>query len=205
MKAIRISIALLTFAAAGFIGLTAVAACNFAYLGLSTMFFTATGRTENSSTAEPLESVLTSSEPVLPTETRADNFINSDGVFFVFPDDETVLRKEFRSFKTITIETYEYEEIGGEYIQKKIPPRGSILAEAEYKFTKMVLVGREVSVETEKKSGVFYRFSGIYPDRYEEIDCAECYHPGELEGTIERIDNGRTVRSGKVRFYIEGC
>lgn len=122
----------------------------------------------------------------------------------VYAFDTESLPKAFRGLGYMEVNLYDFEKIGedGEY-GVRIPPKGYLLAETEFKFKRIAVAGKHISFQTETVNGVSYRFTG----EYLALDyCETGGATPDVSGELIKIVNGRWAAAMKAKLYEEcGC
>ena len=81
----------------------------------------------------------------------------------VYAFDTESLPKAFRGLGYMEVNLYDVEKIGEDGEPGvRIPPKGYLLAETEFKFKRIAVAGKHISFQTETVNGVSYRFTGEY-------------------------------------------
>jgi len=122
----------------------------------------------------------------------------------VYAFDTESLPKAFRGLGHMEVSLYDFEKIGenGEP-GVRIPPKGYLLAETEFKFKRIAVGGKHISFQTETVNGISYRFTG----EYLALDyCETGGATPDVSGELIKIVNGRWAAAMKAKLYEEcGC
>ncbi|MCC6328482.1 MAG: hypothetical protein IT174_08195 [Acidobacteria bacterium] len=122
----------------------------------------------------------------------------------VYAFDTESLPKAFRGLGYMEVNLYDVEKIGEDGEPGvRIPPKGYLLAETEFKFKRIAVAGKHISFQTETVNGVSYRFTG----EYLALDyCETGGATPDVSGELIKIVNGRWAAAMKAKLYEEcGC
>jgi hypothetical protein len=131
-----------------------------------------------------------------------------DGEFYFAGDSP----KGFKDFKSLTIQTKDYEQVSEEndYEGEPIPPKGYIFGNKnrEFNFVRVSISPKQLSFETEAIKGVSYKFTGKYVD--EEIKVKKDYgyeytELVEIKGTLIKMRDGKKIAEIEAKFARGGC
>lgn len=112
--------------------------------------------------------------------------------------------KAFRDFDLISVTTNDYvEKKDGSSYANPIPPKGHIYTKIQHKFTRINISNRQISFETESKNGISYKFTGHFPEEYEDKNLNDWI---SLEGDLIKLKDGKKVAQMKAKFgYVHDC
>jgi hypothetical protein len=111
--------------------------------------------------------------------------------------------KGFENFDFLEIIARDYETGSNEYVGgAPIPPKGFVQTKKPYKFVRISIGDKEISFETEKISGISYRFDGRFrsDDSYLSGENA-----ADLTGRLVKLKNGKKIAEAKAEFFAGGC
>jgi hypothetical protein len=111
--------------------------------------------------------------------------------------------RPFSDLENLTLETREYVEQDGEFIDRPIVPRGSIQTKRELKLTRIALGDHQLAFQTETVNGVSYRFVGQFLsiENYGEAGSMP-----DLKGRLIKIRSGKWAAEMEAEFYLQcGC
>lgn len=109
----------------------------------------------------------------------------------------------FLDISNLELETREYYEENGNYLDRLIVPRGSIFGKNSWKLTRLAVGGREIAFQTDTIDGVSYRFTGKFGGgEY----CETSEDAPELQGKLIKIKNGKWAAEMDAEFFMScGC
>jgi len=104
----------------------------------------------------------------------------------------------FADFKYFELETREYHDGNGNYLERLIPPRGVVHTNREFRIGQIAVAGHLIAFQTATVKGVSYRFTG----RFEEGDyCELTGTTSALKGNLLKIKDGKVVAEMHAQFY----
>lgn len=158
--------------------------------------------------AEPLSKIADSPQLVTPEFVSDESCGGVDSASSFDPTgdyslDADVVPKTFADIEYLTIQTREYYQENGEYLDRPIVPSGSIRTKTELKFARLAVGDSDLTFQTDTVNGVSYRFVGRFL-REENFE-SEAEMP-DLTGRLIKITNGKWAAEMDAKFYIQcGC
>jgi hypothetical protein len=117
------------------------------------------------------------------------------------------LPKGFKDFQGFSIITRDFETESDEYPSGiPIPPKGSVQAGKEFKFTRISLGNKQIAFETEPKNGISYKFVGKQVDELKYDETLEATIG--ITGRLTKVRNGKKIAEMEIRLAIDescGC
>ncbi|MEO8649205.1 MAG: hypothetical protein ABI539_08580 [Acidobacteriota bacterium] len=202
MTMVHFSIRVLVFAGALLLGITAVSATRFVISTTANVIRPASVSERVVSNAEQ--------EPAAVID-AVDRTVDTSGETYAFDpsgeyslDTDTVPRA-FADIEYLTITAREYREENGTYVNRPIVPVGTLKSKRDLQLTKIAIADREISFETDSVDGISYQFVGQFPISSEIINCETCEFPGDLNGYLIKLKNGKVIAQFDANFYSDGC
>jgi len=147
---------------------------------------------------EPTPYVVTGTFPASKENTEAE--IEAEGDYYIIDD----LPKGFKEFDSLTIITRDFtKEQSSESYDTQIPPKGYVLANKEFNFTRINIANKQIAFETETKKGISYKFAGEFID--EDQQGYEHTMYVVLRGRLTKMRDGKKIAESKVSFAMGGC
>lgn len=128
---------------------------------------------------------------------------NLSGIYYMSGE---ILPKGFEDFQYLDIETHKYDPMAD--LKKTvnpwepIPPRGTFQTKRVFKLRTISISPVHISFETEKKSGISYRFVGQLGGSSE---ASEGHISPDIFGKLLKLKNGNVIATIEAEFYVGGC
>jgi hypothetical protein len=148
----------------------------------------------------PVEPVITTYDDVIDEKNDSSDEFNPTGEYYL--DSETV-PKAFSDISHLDLQTREYYEENGTYIDRPIVPLGSLRGKKAAKLTRIAIGGREIAFQTDTADGISYRFVG----RFTTAEyCETGGDTPDLKGKLIKIKDGKWSAEMEAEFYLQcGC